>query len=98
MYLTTPFSRLIALEAETGKLLWSFDPRINKDRPYNLFVNRGVALWTRGKERRIFLGTLDGRLFAINARDGKPVEGFGENGRLICGKASQTNSLIASMV
>src|SRR5262249_33237398 len=55
MYLTTPFSRLIALEAETGKPLWSFDPQIDKSRPYNLFVNRGVALWQRGKfPRRLY--------------------------------------------
>ncbi len=80
MYLTTPFCRLVALEAETGRPLWSFDPHIDKTRPYNLFVNRGVALWQNGKQRRIFLGTLDGRLFAINSQDGKPVESFGENG------------------
>jgi len=80
MYLTTPFSRLVALEAETGKPLWSFDPQIDKDRSYNLFVNRGVALWRRAKEKRIFLGTLDGRLFAINVLDGKPVKSFGEGG------------------
>jgi glucose dehydrogenase len=80
MYLTTPFSRVIALEAETGKLLWSFDPKLDKDRPYNLFVNRGVAFWRRGKEKRIFFGTLDGRLFALSASDGKPVKGFGEGG------------------
>src|SRR5262249_6542084 len=53
MYLTTPFSRLIALDPETGKLLWSFDPHIDKNRPYNLFVNRGAALWQLGKEKRV---------------------------------------------
>ena len=82
MYLTTPFSRVVALEAETGKFLWDFDPHIDKGRPYNLFVNRGVALWRSGKDRRIFLGTLDGRLFAINTLDGKPVESFGQNGMI----------------
>jgi glucose dehydrogenase len=80
MYLTTPFSRLIALEAETGKPLWSFDPQIDKSRPYNMFVNRGVSLWQRGKEKRVFLGTLDGRLFSIDALDGKPIKSFGESG------------------
>jgi len=82
MYLTTPFCRLIALEAETGKALWNFDPQIDKSRPYNLFVNRGVALWRSGKEQRVFLGTLDGRLFAINPQDGKPVKSFGESGAI----------------
>lgn len=80
MYVTTPFCRLIALEAETGKELWAFDPKIDKDRTYMLFNNRGAAYWSSGKEKRIFLGTLDGRLFAIDAATGKPAGGFGDNG------------------
>lgn len=66
MYVTTPFSRLIALDAETGKEIWSFDPKIDKERSANLFINRGAAWWPDG--RRVFLGTLDGRLFSIDAR------------------------------
>ncbi len=80
MYLTTPFSRVIALEAETGKPIWTFDPDLNKRQPYNLFINRGVAFWERGQARRIFLGTLDGRLFCLDAATGKPVASFGSNG------------------
>ena len=80
MYLTTPFSRVIALEAETGKPIWTFDPDLNKRQSYNLFINRGVAFWERGQARRIFLGTLDGRLFCLDAATGKPVASFGSNG------------------
>ncbi len=80
MYVTTPFCRLIALEAETGKQLWMFDPELQKDRNYNLFVNRGAAYWSGGKDKRLFLGTLDGRLFAIDATTGKPARGFGDGG------------------
>ena len=40
MYVTTPFSRLIALDPETGKELWAFDPKLDRDRAYNLFINR----------------------------------------------------------
>ncbi len=80
MYITTPFCRLIALEPETGKELWSFDPKIQKDRPYNLFINRGAAYWSSGKQKRLFVGTLDGRLFAIDAMTGKPVPSFGNEG------------------
>ena len=80
MYVTTPFARVVALEAETGKELWSFDPKLDKKRPYNLFINRGVAYWRRGADKRIYLGTLDGRLFALDASNGKPVAGFGDNG------------------
>lgn len=80
MYLTTPFCRLIALEAETGRELWTFDPGIERSKPHNLFVNRGAAWWSDGKDRRLFYGTLDGRLFAIDAATGRPVPSFGEGG------------------
>ena len=40
MYVTTPFNRLIALDAETGKELWAFDPHLNKESPYNLYISR----------------------------------------------------------
>lgn len=82
MYITTPFSRLIALDSETGKELWAFDPKLNRDRAYNLFINRGAAFWTDGKQKRIFLGTLDGRLFSIDAISGKQDDSFGNAGWL----------------
>jgi membrane-bound PQQ-dependent dehydrogenase (glucose/quinate/shikimate family) len=80
LYLTTPFARVIALDAETGKEIWTFDPKLNRDLRYNLFINRGVSYWASENDKRIFLGTLDGRLFALDARTGKPVPGFGNNG------------------
>ncbi|HLV01192.1 MAG TPA: PQQ-binding-like beta-propeller repeat protein, partial [Acidobacteriota bacterium] len=80
LYLTTPFSRVIALDAETGKELWTFDPELDRKGPYNLFINRGVAAWVGENETRIFAGTLDGRLFALNSKTGRPVPGFGEQG------------------
>ncbi|MGH9341452.1 MAG: pyrroloquinoline quinone-dependent dehydrogenase [Acidobacteriota bacterium] len=79
MYVTTPFSRVISLEAETGKQLWAFDPKLERTR-YNLYINRGVALWHKGSDQRIFLGTLDGRLFCLDAKNGKPVKDFGAGG------------------
>jgi glucose dehydrogenase len=80
LYLTTPFSRLIALEGETGKQLWAFDPKIPRDVPENLFINRGAAYWTDGRQERLFLGTLDGRLFAIDPATGTPIDSFGTGG------------------
>ena len=82
MYLTTPFSRVIALEAETGKQIWSFDPKLDKTRPFDLLINRGVAFGRSGGRARIFLGTLDGRLFALDALTGRPVAGFGKGGAI----------------
>ena len=82
LYITTPFSRLIALDPETGKELWVFDPKLDRERPYNLFINRGAAYWADGKRKRVFLGTLDGRLFSIDATSGKPDDSFGKAGWL----------------
>ncbi len=80
MYVTTPFSRLIALDPETGKEVWAFDPKIAMDVPRNLFISRGAAFWTDGSRKRILLGTLDGRLFSIDAKSGKPDDAFGTGG------------------
>ncbi len=82
MYITTSFARLIALEAETGRELWQFDPKIERMRRANLFINRGATYWSDGERRRIFLGDLEGRLFAIDAATGKSDPEFGEGGML----------------
>ncbi len=80
MYLTTPFNRLVALDPETGRELWSFDPKIDLNAYYPLLINRGAAFWSDGRRSRLFYGTLDGRLFAIDAATGRPAPGFGEGG------------------
>ena len=80
MYLTTPFNRLVALDPETGREIWSFDPQLDRNRIYNLYIHRGSAYWTDGKRKRLYYGTIDGRLFAIDAGTGKPVASFGEGG------------------
>jgi quinoprotein glucose dehydrogenase len=82
LYLTTPFARVIALDPDTGRELWAFDPKFDRERPYNLYVNRGAAYWTDGKEKRLFVGTLDGFLWALDARTGKPAGGFGKRGSI----------------
>jgi glucose dehydrogenase len=47
LYLSTPFSRVIALDAETGKERWTYDPRIKREYPYatDPFTSRGVSTW-----------------------------------------------------
>ena len=82
LYLTTPFCRVIALDSETGRLLWTYDPKLDKEKSYNLFVNRGVAYWSKGEDKRVYLGTLDGRLIALNAKTGQMVSSFGKSGVL----------------
>jgi quinoprotein glucose dehydrogenase len=81
MYLSTPSSRVIALDAETGTELWKFDPQANKQqREFN--SHRGVAYWedVAANDRRILSGTVDGKLVELDAKTGKPVETFGSNG------------------
>src|SRR5271163_2255156 len=72
MYFTSAWSKVFALDAATGSLLWSYDPRVPPEWGVNAccdVVNRGVAAW-RGK---IFFGTLDGRLIALDAATGNKV-------------------------
>ncbi len=80
MFITTPFSRVIALDPETGKQLWAFDPKIDRDMTYPLFANRGLAWWSDGTRHRVFLGTLDGRLISLDTETGKPDVEFGNKG------------------
>jgi quinoprotein glucose dehydrogenase len=90
MYLTTPFNRVVALDPETGGEKWAFDPKIDLHAPYSEgLVNRGVTLWTdpgRGDgeacRRRIFLATIDARLFALDAATGAPCGDFGTDGQI----------------
>ncbi|MCP6711522.1 PQQ-binding-like beta-propeller repeat protein, partial [Klebsiella pneumoniae] len=67
---TGPFSVVYALDARDGKLIWKYDPQSDRNRAGEACcdaVNRGVAVW-KGK---VYVGVLDGRLEAIDARTGK---------------------------
>ena len=72
MYVTGAWSKVYALDARTGVAKWSFDPkvpgRVAADACCDV-VNRGVAAWNG----RIYVGTLDGRLIALDAASGKSV-------------------------
>lgn len=86
LYLATPSNRVIALDAATGKEKWMFNPRVNLNDNFSEITCRGVSTWPGpevvGDEthRRIYMGTIDGRLIALYAATGKPVEGFGKSG------------------
>ncbi len=69
MYLTSAWSKVYALDAASGALLWSYDPGVKKDVTRHACcdaVNRGVAVW----EGQVFVGVLDGRLVALDAATG----------------------------
>jgi quinoprotein glucose dehydrogenase len=91
LYLTTAFNRVIALDPETGKARWTYDPHIDLTLDYgDGLINRGVATWvdaTRGKDqacrRRIYEATLDARLISLDAATGKPCMDFGDMGQVV---------------
>jgi quinoprotein glucose dehydrogenase len=87
LYISTPSSRVIALDGETGKELWQHDPQRGKrKREFN--SHRGVAYWegkaSNGRTilKRIFSGTVDGRLIALDAVTGKLSADFGNGGAI----------------
>jgi quinoprotein glucose dehydrogenase len=82
MYLSTSYNRVIALDANTGRPLWEYDPKAWEfGQPPNGtgFVHRGVAMWSSGKERRILMNSR-WRLIELDAATGKLVRSFGDTG------------------
>ncbi|MGH9662701.1 MAG: serine hydrolase, partial [Bryobacteraceae bacterium] len=79
MYVTSPALKVVALDPSTGREIWRYDPytAVKRDRGA---VNRGVAYWTDGAERRILIGTPEARLISLDARTGKPDPKFGSGG------------------
>lgn len=86
LYLCTARSRLMALDAATGRVKWRFDPGVkDADIPYTAAC-RGVAYFASPESAecpaRVIGPTLDGRLIAVDARTGRPCTGFGDNGQV----------------
>ncbi|MBZ5563771.1 MAG: PQQ-binding-like beta-propeller repeat protein [Acidobacteriia bacterium] len=78
LYATTPKLRVIALDAATGRLRWSFDPNEGQ-KVTTKRRNRGVTYWEDGNDRRLFYAVRQ-NLYAIDATTGKPIPSFGNNG------------------
>jgi quinohemoprotein ethanol dehydrogenase len=72
MYVTAAWSKVFALDARTGKQLWAYDPKVPGAWGVHAccdVANRGVAAW----KGRVYLGTIDGRLIALDAATGQPA-------------------------
>ena len=85
LYTTTGASEVAAIDAATGETIWLFTPQPKPGaegdasrRPQG--SGRGVAYWTDGEQETIFHNVSDGRLLALDAQTGRPVEGFGDGG------------------
>lgn len=86
----SPFNEVIALDPGTGAEKWRYDPKVAGGyRPANQFVCRGVSQWIDAAASpgdlcasRIFMGTVDSRLIALDAPTGQPCLGFGMDGEV----------------
>ena len=85
LYLNSPSSVGAAYDAKNGAVRWVYNPKSYEAGTTTMTARwnqRGVAYWTDGKEERIYWGTADGYLIAVDAKTGLPVTGFGVNGRV----------------
>jgi quinoprotein glucose dehydrogenase len=90
LYVSTPFDRVFAVEPDTGKIKWTFDSHTaHKDPTQGELKTRGVSYWQAAQpvagescQKIIYLGAMDGKLYAVDADSGKPCEKFGKDGVL----------------
>ncbi|HHG8780518.1 pyrroloquinoline quinone-dependent dehydrogenase [Enterobacter hormaechei] len=90
LYIGTPFDRLIALDPGTGKEKWHYDTKSSrKALTQPVLKNRGVSYWQaknpvngQACQKIVYMGTVDGKLFALDADSGKPCSDFADNGVL----------------
>jgi quinoprotein glucose dehydrogenase len=76
LYANTPSHKVFALRAATGERLWSFDAGMKSSG-----ANRGLMYWADGAEKRVY-AAVDQYLYALDTAKGRPVPGFGDNGRI----------------
>ncbi len=84
LYTSTSMSQAAAIDPTTGKTIWVYDAKTYENgTPANIgFVHRGVSYWEDGDNKRIVYATGDAYLIALDAKTGKPIESFGNNGRV----------------
>jgi quinoprotein glucose dehydrogenase len=89
LFLSTPYNHVIVLNAVTGVKIWEFDPKLEHPYGFSEVTSRGVSAWRDAAAKagkpcalRIFIGTLDARLIALDGDTGKPCADFGTNGEV----------------
>jgi quinoprotein glucose dehydrogenase len=86
LFLSTPYHQVVALDGATGRELWRYDPGAYRwgwgpSRHLLGYTHRGVAMWTDGRSRRIFINSR-WRLIALDASTGRPIPTFGNRGEV----------------
>ena len=83
LYISTALHQVAAVDASTGETIWVHDPKMYLNgRPTHFYNSRGVAYWEDANDARIFFGTHEAYLIALDAATGQPVRSFGDNGRV----------------
>jgi quinoprotein glucose dehydrogenase len=85
LYVNTPASVGAAYDARTGAVKWIYNPKSYEAGTTTMSLRwnqRGVAYWREGNDERIYWGTGDGFLIAVDAKTGRPIPGFGMNGKV----------------
>ncbi|MCK5353198.1 PQQ-binding-like beta-propeller repeat protein [bacterium] len=78
LYNVTTFNQIAAIDPTTGQTLWTYDPEAYESSSHS----RGLAYWSDGTEKRLYVGTADGRLVSVDAATGEPASGFGDHGQV----------------
>jgi quinoprotein glucose dehydrogenase len=89
LFLTTPYDHVFAVNPQTGEKLWEFDPKLELPYGASEVTSRGVSAWHDPHAKpnqlcalRIFFGTIDARLIALDGESGKPCADFGSDGEI----------------
>ena len=89
IFLSTPYDHVIALDPVLGKKIWEFDPKLDSTHGYSEVTSRGVSAWRDPVAKpgaacalRVFIGTLDARLIALDGETGTPCGDFGVQGQI----------------
>jgi quinoprotein glucose dehydrogenase len=89
LFVSTPYDHVIALDPASGKKIWEFDPKLDLTHGYSEVTSRGVSAWRDASAKpgavcalRIFIGTLDARLIALDGHTGVKCTDFGTQGQV----------------
>jgi len=101
IYVSTPFYRILAVEPDTGKLKWAFDPHAKLEAVTQPDLkSRGAAYWQAAEpaagqpcQKIVYTGTMQGKLWAIDADTGRVCGGFGKDGAVDVNQWNTVNNV-----